>query len=125
MMRTMMQPGMVYDYPLWGVALLLLGLAAVAGAVLPLAARLALSAELRQRHNDAAAAIFSVIGVTFGVLLAFVAMLAWEGHNKAKAAASAEAALTLDAYNAAIGFADPMMSQLRHDLVYRKPRSPA
>jgi hypothetical protein len=81
-----MQPGMVYEYPLWGVRLLLVGLTAVGAVFLDLAARQILSLEFRRRHNDVAAAIFSVIGVAFAVLLAFVAMLAWEHFNKAKAA---------------------------------------
>jgi hypothetical protein len=83
-----MQPGMVYEYPLWGVGLLLVGLAAVGAVFVDLTARQFLSLEFRRRHNDVAAAIFSVIGVTFAVLLAFVAMLAWEHFNKAKAASS-------------------------------------
>jgi hypothetical protein len=54
------------------------GLAALGAVFLELATRQFLSLEFRRRHNDVAAAIFSVIGVTFAVLLAFVAMLAWE-----------------------------------------------
>jgi hypothetical protein len=115
-MAHLMQPGMVYEFPLWRVALLLVNLAALGGALLPLAVRQVLSAELRHSHNAAAAAIFSVIGVTFGVLLAFVAMLAWDGFNKAKAASYAEAAAVMDVYNAAIGFADPQLSAMREDI---------
>src|SRR6516162_593133 len=76
-----------------------------------------LSIELRRRHNDVAAAIFSVVGVTFAVLLAFVAMLAWEGFNKAKAAAYAEAATVLDVFNASVGLAGPETSQMREAIV--------
>jgi hypothetical protein len=112
-----MQPGMVYQYPLWGVGLLLVGLAALGAVFFELAARQFLSVELRRRHNDAAAAIFSVIGVTFAVLLAFVAMLAWEGFNKAKAASYAEAALVLDVYNVSVGFADPEMASMRDNII--------
>jgi len=43
----------------------------------------------RQRHNDGAAVIFPIIRVTYAVLLAFVAMLALEGFNRAKAASYA------------------------------------
>ena len=77
--QFVMQPDMVYQYPLWRVGLLLVGLAALGAVSFGLAARLFLSVELRRRHNDATAAIFSVIGVTFAVLLAFVAMLARQG----------------------------------------------
>ena len=57
----MMQPGMVYEYPLWGVGLLLAGVAALGAMLLGLAIRPFLSLEFRRRHNDAAAAIFSVV----------------------------------------------------------------
>jgi hypothetical protein len=112
-----MQPGMVYQYPLWGVGLLLVGVAALGAVILDLAACRFLSVELRRRHNDAAAAIFSVIGVTFAVLLAFVAMLALEGFNKAKAASYAEAAVVRDVYNVSLGFADPEASLMRDDII--------
>src|SRR6267378_537879 len=115
--HLVMQPGMVYEYPLWGVGLLLVGLAAVGAIVLDMAARQFLSLEFRRRHNDAAAAIFSVIGVTFAVLLAFVAMLAWEHFNKAKAASYAEAALVLDVYNVSVGFAGPEMVSMREGII--------
>jgi Protein of unknown function (DUF4239) len=117
MMQFVMHPGMVYQYPLWWVALLLVGLAALGAVLFELVACRFLSIELRRRHNDVAAAIFSVIGVTFAVLLAFVAMLAWEGFNKAKAAAYAEAAVVLDVYNASIGFADPEMTAMRDNII--------
>src|ERR1700756_3197684 len=107
MMQFVMRPDIVYQYPLWSVALLLIGLAALGAVLVELVVHQFLSVEFRRRHNDAAAAIFSVIGVTFSVLLAFVAMLAWQGFNKAKAATYAEAALVLDVYNASVGLAGP------------------
>jgi hypothetical protein len=117
MMQFVMQPGMVYQYPLWGVGILLVGLAALGAVFFELAVHQFLSVEFRRGHNDVAAAIFSVIGVTFAVLLAFVAMLAWDGFNKAKAASYAEASGVLDVYNASVGFADPDMSAMRDDII--------
>jgi hypothetical protein len=115
-MRFAMNPDMVYQYPIWAVGLLLVG-AAVFGAVLiELCARQLLPIELRQQHNDVAAAIFSIIGVTYAVLLAFVAMLALEGFNKAKAASYAEAARIGDLYNLSAGFADPEKSSIRNEI---------
>ena len=116
-MMQFMQPDMVYRYPLWRVALLLMGLAAGAAMCIELAARLFLPVEFRRRHNDAAAAIFSIIGVTFAVLLAFVAMLAWEGFNRAKAASYGEAAGVLEVYNVSLGFAEPERGVLRDAIV--------
>src|SRR5271169_6758970 len=112
-MQMLMQPGMVYEYPLWGVGLLLAGAAAFGAVLLGLVVRPCLSLEFRRRHNDVAAAIFTVIGTTFAVLLAFVAMLAWEHFNDAKSASYAEAGAVLDVYNASAGFADPQRSAMR------------
>jgi hypothetical protein len=117
MMQLVMQPSMVYRYPLWGVALLLTGMAACAAVCLELAVRRIVSVEFRRRHNDAAAAVFSIIGVTFAVLLAFVAMLAWEGFNRAKAASYAEAAHVLEVDNVSLGFAEPLRGLLRDDIL--------
>src|SRR5271155_3985658 len=117
MMQFVMQPGMVYQYPLWGVGLLFVGLAALGAMAIELVAHQFLSIEFRRRHNDVAAAIFSVVGVTFAVLLAFVAMLAWQGFNKAKAAAYAEAATVLDVFNASVGLAGPETSQMRDVII--------
>ena len=116
-MQFVMQPDIVYRYPLWEVGLSLVGLAALSAMVLELAAGRFLPVEFRRRHNDAAAAIFSVIGITFAVLLAFVAMLAWQDFNKAKAASYAEASSVLDVYNASVGFADPEASLMRDNIV--------
>src|SRR5215467_13204452 len=116
-MRFAMNPDMIYQYPIWAVGLLLVG-AAVFGAVLiELCARRLLPIELRRQHNDVAAAIFSIIGVTYAVLLAFVAMLAWEGFNRAKAASYAEAAVIQDVYMVSVGFTDPARSSMRNDII--------
>src|SRR5215469_6105526 len=116
-MQFVMQPGTVYQYPLWGVGFLLVGLAALGAVLFELVVHQFLSIELRRRHNDVAAAIFSVVGVTFAVLLAFVAMLAWDGFNKAKAAAYAEAVAVLDVRNVAVGLAGSEAPVMRDDIV--------
>jgi hypothetical protein len=115
-MRFVMNPDMAYQYPIWAVGLLLVGAAVFGAVLLELCARRLLPIELRQRHNDVAAAIFSIIGVTYAVLLAFVAMLAWEGFNRAKAASYAEATLIGDIYNLSAGFADPEKSSIRNEI---------
>ena len=117
MMQFVMQPDMVYRYLLWEVGLMSVGLAGLGAVALVLIAGRLLSVESRRSHNDAAAAIFSVIGVTFGVLLAFVAMLEWNHVNEAKAASYAEAASVLDVYNAAAGFTAPESSLMHDDIV--------
>ncbi|HTW28704.1 MAG TPA: hypothetical protein VME92_16375 [Acetobacteraceae bacterium] len=104
MMHFAMHPDMVYDWPVWSAALLLIGGAVLGAVVTELLARRLLGVEFRRRHNDAAAAMFSVVGVTYAVLLAFIATLSWEGFDKAEAAAYAEAAAAQDVADVLAGF---------------------
>jgi hypothetical protein len=116
MVPAMMRIDMVYQFPIWAVGLSLAIAAVIGTIVLELVVRRFVSAEFRRQHNDIAAAIFSIIGVTYAVLLAFVAMLAWEGFNKAKAASYSEAALILDVFQATAGLPDPARANLIDDL---------
>jgi len=116
-MHFVMQPDMVYQYPIWAVGFLLVGAAVLGAILLELGARRLLPVELRRQHNDVAAAIFSIIGVTYAVLLAFVAMLAWEGFNRAEAASYSEAAVLRDVYTVSVGLADPARSSIRNDVI--------
>ena len=116
-MRFIMNPDAVYQYPIWAVGVPLVGAAIFCAVLLELCARRLLPIGLRRRHNDVAAAILSIIGVTYAVLLAFVAMLAWDGFNRAKAASYAEAALVEDVYNLSAGFAEPARSAIRSDIL--------
>ena len=116
-MHFAMNPDMVYQYPIWAVGLLLVGAAVLGALLLELCARRLLPVEIRQRQNDVAATIFSIIGVTYAVLLAFVAMLAWEGYNRAKVASYSEATRIEDIYNLSAGFADPEKSSIRNEIL--------
>ena len=111
-----MRPDMVYQFPIWAVGLSLAIIAVLGTVLLELGVRQFVSTAFRRQHNDVAAAIFSIIGVTYAVLLAFVAMLAWEGFNKAKAASYAEAAVVLDIVQVADGFAEPAKTKLLDDM---------
>jgi hypothetical protein len=116
-MQFVMHPDMVYQYPIWAVGFLLVGAAVLGAVLLELGARRLLPIELRRQHNDVAAAIFSIIGVTYAVLLAFVAMLAWEGFNRAEAASYAEAAVLRDVYTVSVGLTEPARSSIRNDII--------
>jgi hypothetical protein len=108
----MMRPDMVYQFPIWAVGLSLAILAVIGTILLELVVCGVVSAAFRRQHNDIAAAIFSIIGVTYAVLPAFVATLAWDGFNKAKAASHLEAALVMDVIAAADGIAEPARANL-------------
>jgi hypothetical protein len=116
-MGFVMHPDMVYEYPIWLVGVLLVFGTACGAIAIELLVRRCLPADLRRRHNDVAAAIFSVVGVTYAVLLAFVATVAWEGFNKAKATSYAEAAAVHDVYDSALGFGDPSAASIRQTVI--------
>lgn len=112
----MMRPDMVYQYPIWAVGVLLAVIAVIGSILLELVVRRFVSPAVRLQHNQIAAAIFSIIGVTYAVLLAFVAMLAWEGFNKAKAATYMEAVQVMDVFQVANGLSEPAKTSLIDDL---------
>ncbi len=115
-MQILVYADMIYKYPIWEIGALLTAAAACGAMLIEVVTRRFVSVEFRRRHNDVAAAMFSIIGVTYAVLLAFVATLAWDGYNKANAASYAEAGAALDVYTVAAGFPDAERSSLRADL---------
>ena len=103
-------------HPIWqsGAAVLLVG---VAGAVLlQVLVHRVVPAALRREHTVLGAAIFSVIGTTYAVLLAFMATTAWEQYSAAEALARHEADLIGNVYRVSHGFPEPAGSALRDDL---------
>lgn len=109
----MMRLSDVAGLPIWTSALLMIG-----GAVLvELMARRTLKMSLRDDHTQVASAIFTVIGTTYAVLLAFVAMLAFEGYNRAQATTDVEASLVWNAYRLIDGLDGPEMPSMRNDAI--------
>ncbi|WP_428483538.1 hypothetical protein [Rhodopila sp.] len=59
--------------------------------------------EARVLHNAVASAVFTVVGTTYAVLLAPVAMLALEGYNKPEAVTGHEASLGEEVFQLLFG----------------------
>jgi hypothetical protein len=78
-------------HPIWqsGAVILCLGVAASMG--LQMLVHRLVPQAVRRDHTELGAAIFAVIGTTYAVLLAFVAMTAWEQFSAAGSLASHEA----------------------------------
>jgi hypothetical protein len=53
---------------------------------------------MRRSHNDIAGFIFTTVGAIYGVLLAFITVIAWEQYNSAVENASREATAALAMY---------------------------
>jgi len=90
-----MRPDMVYHYPIWAVGLSLAIVAVIGTIVLEFAVRYFVSPAVRRQHNDIAAAIFSIVGVTYAVLLAFVAMLVWRVSTRRRQQATSRPSRSL------------------------------
>jgi len=73
------------------------------------------SSEVRAAHNDRAGFILAVIGVIYAVLLAFVAISAWERFEQAEARTYEEAEALAEVYRDAGSFAgaDALRATLR------------
>ncbi len=103
--------------PIWAAGLVTVCIA-VGGAILvELAARRIIPHQLRRDHNAISAAVFTVTGTTYAVLLAFVAMLAWEGYNHAQAVTDTEASLVQSVYQLVDGLTGPEMPGMRADVM--------
>ena len=110
-----MDPQMIASLPIWLAGLLIIA-AAVSGAVLiEFLVRRLVPADLRMSHTAMASATFGVVGTTYAVLLAFVAMLAWEGFNHARSVTDTEASLVLNVYELIDGLGGPEMASMRDD----------
>jgi hypothetical protein len=104
-------------HPIWQSGIVILAVAVAAALLLQMLVHYFVSAELRRRHTVLGAAIFSVIGTTYAVLLAFMATTAWEQYSAAEALARREADLVGAIYRVSQGVADPAGPAIRADLM--------
>lgn len=103
-------------HPIWQSGGVILA-AGIAGALLlQIVVHRFLPAAVRRQHTLLGAAIFSVIGTTYAVLLAFMATTAWEQYSAAEALARHEADLIGKIYQLSHGVAEPAGTMMRADL---------
>jgi len=114
---VMMNPRAVAELPLWQSGLLLTGGAVIGAMIVEWTARKLIPHEVRVEHNAVVSAVFTVVGTTYAVLLAFVAMLALEGYNKAEAVTGHEASLVEDVFELMSALNGPGPEGMRQDIV--------
>ena len=112
----LMHVDMVYHYPIWMVGLLVVCLASGGAVAVELLARAVIPLQARREANDVAASMFSVIGVLFAVLLAFVVMLTYEGYAGARVATASEAVAAQEVADAASGLNEPARDGMARSL---------
>src|SRR5579871_5692514 len=102
----------LYSIPTWQMALWVTG-AFVAVSLLGLIICVrVLHVDLRRRHNEFVGFNSALVGVFFAVLLAFIAVAAWESFGKAGDIAANEASLTGDLARDAMTFPEPLRIEL-------------
>ena len=75
-----------------------------------------LGLDIRRQHNEFAGFNAATIGVFFAVLLAFIAVAAWESFSKAGDTAAIEASLAGDLARDATTFPEPLRTKLLDDM---------
>lgn len=73
--------------------------------------------DLRRQHNDIAGFVIAVVGVVYAVLMASIAVMAWEIYNDADAIVATEADLVSDIYIDAQGLGETTSAALRKHLL--------
>ncbi len=112
-----MQPQTIASLPIWVAGGLISGTAIGVAGLIELLIRWLIPSRVREAHTMVAASMFNVVGTTYSVLLAFVAMLAWNGYDRAGAVTDNEASLILVVYQLAEGLSNPEMAAMQADTV--------
>ena len=73
--------------------------------------------KVRKAHNDTAAALLSVIGTAYAVLIAFLAVAAWQSFTDAQKATTEEANYIGNLYEDTAGLHDAQAQRIRSDIV--------
>jgi Protein of unknown function (DUF4239) len=93
----------VYDYPTAIVMFLVVGLSVTGSLALLSLFHRFLPVELRSAHNDVAGFTIAIVGVIYAVLLAFIAISAWEFHGRAQEVVQTEANMVGNLYVDSVG----------------------
>lgn len=78
--------------------------------------------KVRQIHNDVAGFVFATLGVTYGVLLAFVVIVVWDQLNDAKVNVENESSVALVLYKNIIAYPDKTASNAMKEGLLRYVR---
>lgn len=107
---------LLYNYPIW----------AVGGVIIALSVTLSwiglylfdgiVDVSIRRQHNDVAGFIIAIIGVVYAVLLAFIAVAAWQSFDQANQVVQEEANLVGNLYRDSVDVPQPERNEIRQAL---------
>jgi hypothetical protein len=111
-----MLAGWIYNHPTWLVGSVIVGLSVLVSCIgLTIVHRL-VPIKIRRSHNDIIGFTIAVVGVVYAVLLAFIAITAWETFRKGDDVVASEANYVGDVFRNTMGLPDGLARQLRGHL---------
>ncbi|RUQ36015.1 MAG: DUF4239 domain-containing protein [Candidatus Competibacteraceae bacterium] len=102
--------------PSWLAILLLTAIAVSFSIVGFLVVHRFIPVKIRQIHNDVAGFIFATLGVTYGVMLAFVVIVVWQQFNDAEVNAENESSVALLLYKDIITYPNKVASKTMQEV---------
>ena len=111
--------------PQWGAILLVVAIAVAFSVVGFLVVHRFIPVKVRRIHNDVAGFVFATVGVTYGVLLAFVVIVVWEQYNDARLNVENESSTALVLYHNMAAYPDQAASGTLLEALTRYARSSA
>jgi hypothetical protein len=107
----------IYNHPTWLVGGVVVSLFVLVSCIGLAIVHRIVPVKFRQSHNDIIGFTIAVVGVVYAVLLAFIAIAAWETFRKGDDVVGAEANYVGDVFRNTIGLPDDVARQLRGHLV--------
>ena len=107
----------LYTQDIWAMACLVVFLFIVVALLgLALSSKL-IPKDVRKKHMELVSYGLATISIFSAVLLAFIAVSAWESHGKAETATSQESLLIADVLRSSFAMPEPLRSQIREGAV--------
>jgi len=107
----------IYNNPTWMVGSVVVGLFVLVSCIGLAIVHRFVPVKIRQSHNDIIGFTIAVVGVVYAVLLAFIAIAAWETFRKGDDVVGAEANYVGDVFRNTTGLPDDLAQPLRGHLV--------
>lgn len=111
-----MLTNLIYGVPSWEMAIGVIGITVILSLLALVICTRLVSLRLRKQHNEFFGFNSALVGVFFAVLLAFLAVAAWESFDKASDTAVTEAALTGDLWRDAFDLPGPQKAEFVADM---------
>jgi hypothetical protein len=107
---------LIYSVPTWAMMAGVVGLAVIVSLLGLAAVSRLIKPELRRGHNEFVGFNSALVGVFFAVLLAFIAVAAWESFGKAGETAATEASLAGDLFRDVYAMPEPAKIRLTGEI---------